>query len=57
MIINKDNINWGKIQEGVEKYIWIMNFIEKAKLKNYDLSKESEFRKKFNGFLKNKTKT
>jgi hypothetical protein len=39
MIINKDNINWGKIQEGVEKYIWIMNFIEKAKLKNYDLSK------------------
>jgi hypothetical protein len=50
MIIDQNKINWGNIQEGVSKYIWIMKYIDDAKLKNKDISKDEVFRKKFNGF-------
>jgi hypothetical protein len=52
MIIDQKKINWTKIQSGVDKYKWIMEFIEKAKKNNIDLTKEEEFRKKFNGFYR-----
>ena len=50
MIINKSNINWDNIQKGVDKYLWIMKYIDDAILKNKDISKDEEFRKKFTGF-------
>jgi hypothetical protein len=52
MIIDQKNINWTNIQSGVIKYTWIMEFIEKAKLNNIDITIEKEFRKKFNGFYR-----
>jgi uncharacterized membrane protein YgaE (UPF0421/DUF939 family) len=52
MIIDRNKINWTKIQSGVKKYTWIMKFIEKAKENNNDLTKEKEFRKTFNGFYR-----
>lgn len=52
MIVNQNKINWGNIQIGVEKYIWIMKFIEDAKLMNIDVSKDIKFRTKFNGFYR-----
>ena len=52
MIIDQKNINWTNIQSGVIKYTWIMEFIEKAKLNNIDLTIEKEFRTKFNGFYR-----
>jgi len=57
MIINKDNINWENIQTGVDKYSWIIKFVESAKLNGIDLAKEIEFKKKFNGFYRIRQKS
>jgi hypothetical protein len=43
----ENSVNWGKLEEGLRKYEWIM-----ANLKNRNVAKDKEFQKKFNDFYK-----
>jgi hypothetical protein len=42
-----NNVNWKKVKEGMDKYVVIMDLFHRI-----DVSKDTNFQKKFNGFYK-----